>query len=185
MMTIFGGIKQFPWIQALLELLLSRTMARLIREHRQFSIDRVHSRLEAKDLHRGDIIDSILKHNGTEKEMSTDEIMANCNLMIAAGSDTTGAALTSCMFFVISNPAIYATLHREIDGKFQNVDDITIDSVGQIPYLEACISEALHIYPPNPNSNPRRGPVDGTTVQGIWVDQSVSFLSSEFLSIMY
>lgn len=88
--SIMTVIRQFPWIDSILQLFLSGFMARALRGHQELTIDKVDRRLEKQE-GRGDFLDIILNHSGADKKMTRNEIYSNSILLIMAGSETSGS----------------------------------------------------------------------------------------------
>jgi cytochrome P450 len=176
--TVLGSIRQFPWLDWVFTKVVDGTIMRVTREHHRLTIDKVSRRL-AKDTDRADFISQILKHRGSEKEMSRDEIMSNANLLIAAGAETTAAGTAACIYQLLRHPAVYLKVLDEIETLFKKESDITFESIMKIEYLDACIKESLRLYPPIPIFNPRIGAPKGTMVLGIQCKDDVG----RFLSI--
>ena len=65
-------------------------------------------------------------------------------------------------------------LVKEIRSTFTSEDDITIESLQQMPYLHACLEEGLRVYPPVPTGLPRTTPEGGAPISGKWVPEGVS-----------
>ncbi|KAI3326697.1 cytochrome P450 [Xylariaceae sp. AK1471] len=171
--TILGSIRQFPWINWVFQQLVNSTIMRVTRDHHKLTIEKVSRRL-AKDTQRGDFVAQILKHNGSEKEMSRDEIMSNANMLIAAGSETTAAGTAGCLYQIVKHPGVYRKVVEEIRTMFEKESDIVFESVEKLEYLDACINESLRLYPPIPIFNPRIGAPEGTMVLGILCKDDIS-----------
>jgi benzoate 4-monooxygenase len=71
-------------------------------------------------------------------------------MLLNAGSDTTTAGLTSTLYFLLKNPHCRQKLRNEIDAKLNSFDEgiVPYDAVRDLPYLRACIDEALRLRPP-------------------------------------
>ena len=171
--SIMSAIKQFPWIDSAVQFLLSGVMARAISHHQSLAIEKVDRRLERKT-ERGDFMDVILIHKGTDKEMTQDEIYANFNLLIMAGSETAAAAMAGCFYFLDKNPEVNHRLKHEIRSKFQSEKQITIKALTELPYLTAVLQESMRIYPPQPVFTPRVAPKGGGVIMGHFVPENVS-----------
>lgn len=83
--------------------------------------------------------------------------------MLNAGSETTGIALTNCLYLLISNPHCLEKLRSEVDAAFADADDIlpAFEKVRYLPYLKACIDESLRLHPPSATTTLRITPDQG------------------------
>jgi cytochrome P450 len=54
------------------------------------------------------------------------------------------------------------------------MDEITLTSSAQLPYLHAVIEESLRIYPPVADTLPRVTPPEGAAIAGQWVPGNTS-----------
>ena len=84
--------------------------------------------------------------------MKMPEIIAENQVMLSAGSDTTQPALTYTMFLLAANPEKQRTL-REILQKTLPTEGVTsvvasYNSLKNIPYLKACLDESMRLYAP-------------------------------------
>lgn len=75
-------------------------------------------------------------------------------------------------------------LTAEVRGAFKSEDEIDFMSVSNLPYLLACLDEALRMYPPVPTGLPRVVPPAGASIAEHYVPGGVShpFLSSGMLA---
>ncbi len=100
---------------------------------------------------------------------------------VNAGSDTTAIQLTNVMYQLLKNPSKLATLRKELDAalKDQGQDQdqpvvVPYAEVKALPYLRACLDEALRITPPVAFGLPRRTPPRGAMIGGTWVPGDVT-----------
>jgi cytochrome P450 len=115
----------------------------------------------------------ILRHND-ERGMTRAEIENTSGLLIIAGSETTSTLLTGATYLLLSNPDAYAKLKEEVHGAFKTAEEITLTSTSRLPFLHACLEEALRLYPPVPNALPRRLGADPAIIDGNFVPGNVS-----------
>lgn len=76
--------------------------------------------------------------------------------------DTTYGALTSALFHLAANPAIYAKLQAEVDSVCPGGEaSFSHEKVKNLPLLDGVINETLRLKPPVPNGTPRITPPEG------------------------
>jgi cytochrome P450 len=112
----------------------------------------------------GDFMEFVLNQNHSKHAKTTPEkspkipfgeLVADSNMMMNAGSDTTAAALSSTIYLLLSNPLCLDKLRQELDERLpftlddEHQNDISAySSVSDLPYLRACIDETLRLRPP-------------------------------------
>jgi cytochrome P450 len=84
--------------------------------------------------------------------------------------------LSGFFFLIGSHPEVLAKLTKEVRSSFNNEEEITLTSVGQLEYMLACLDEALRMYPPVPIGMPRVVPKGGFRIAGHMVPEDVSVL---------
>ena len=107
--------------------------------------------------------------NRKEESTSFEELQAPAEVLVLAGTETTGTALSGILYYLGRNAHVYEKLAQEIRTNFQSYEEITGRSTEMLPYLKAVIEEGLRTYPPVPIGLPRVSP--GETVDGYYVPQ--------------
>jgi cytochrome P450 len=98
------------------------------------------------------------------------ELIAECSIMMNAGSDTTATALTNVLFWILKHPDCFAKLRQEIDAVLEPDEIVAAyDRVRHLPYLRACLDESMRMTPPNTMNVPRITPAEGLEVMGHWI----------------
>lgn len=100
--------------------------------------------------------------------------MLNTSQLIVAGSETTATLLCGVTYLLLTNPAALAKATIEVRTTFKSDKDITLLSVMNLPYLLACLNEALRRYPSIVGGLPRQTPAGGSTIAGKYVAEGVS-----------
>jgi cytochrome P450 len=104
-------------------------------------------------------------------------------VLTIAGSETTATALTSATYFLSTTPRAMARLAAEVRSTFKQESAIDFLSVAKLPYLKAVTEEALRMYPPGPNAQPRITPPEGALILGEHIPGNVSHpLAEEILA---
>ncbi|KAJ3541828.1 hypothetical protein NM688_g6036 [Phlebia brevispora] len=102
---------------------------------------------------RGSSVKDLFYYLTEEEQLKSSKVIASGAgdglLAIIAGSDTAAAALGHICYFLLRDPECFKRLRQEIDEAFPNRHE-TFDPSKQadMPYLNACINEALRLYPP-------------------------------------
>lgn len=137
------------------------------------SVEKVRRRLERKTS-RPDLFSYILKNNPHGHGMSLDELDANAAVFVLAGSETTAALLSGCVYYLLRSPDKYNRLIKEIRGTLSRASDLKLQALIKLPYLNAVLTETLRIYPPVPAMLPRIVPEGGAFIDGHFVPAGVS-----------
>lgn len=140
-------------------------------EHAKHSATRVTKRLEKginADGH--DIWDLALSQEKKGKEgLTRKEMNLHAELFMTAGTETTATLMSGMTVHLFKNPQVYKKLVEEIRGAFASYEDITMEGIQALPYVNACLKEALRMYPPVPTTFPHLTPAEGSTICGRFV----------------
>jgi len=100
--------------------------------------------------------------------MGKEELTAEALTLLIAGSDTTSNSTCAIIYHLARNPHIQEKLHKELDEQLGTEDETvaTGDQVKRLPYLDACINEALRIHSTSALGLPRVVPEGGLTILG-------------------
>ena len=80
------------------------------------------------------------------RQMTDEEIIGQCLVFFAAGSDTTGATLAFTAYYLAHHPDVQEKLLREIDDAVRSRgDESTYKFVQSLEYLERVICEVLRL----------------------------------------
>lgn len=125
-----------------------------------------------------DMLGSFIRHGLTQEEASGEAL-----LQVVAGSDTSASTIRVVMLNLLSNPAAYRRLQREIDdgiaaGKISS--PIRDAEARQMPYLQAVIKEGLRIMPPAAGTFFKTVPPGGDVIDGKFIPAGTQIGSSPF-----
>ncbi|MFC4452929.1 cytochrome P450 [Deinococcus sonorensis] len=111
-------------------------------------LDRVvHSLIEARRAGPeggDDLLGMLIEATGEDGRMDDQQLRDEVMTLFLAGHETTASLLTSLFWFLGDHPAVLARVEAELDA----APGIGADSVRTLPYLMACIHEALRLSPP-------------------------------------
>ena len=102
-----------------------------------------------------------------KKAYSPQELFAEANLLVIAGSDTTAITLSGFFFYIARNPRPYEKLIKEICNTFGSVDEIVGGpKLSSCKYLRACIDETMRMTPVGPSELSRTVLTGGQMIEG-------------------
>ncbi|PVH98957.1 cytochrome P450 [Periconia macrospinosa] len=100
---------------------------------------------------------------------STEQLVSEAGLLIAAGSDTTITATTATFFYLTHYPDSLRRVQDDIRSRFADLEDICIGpELASCRYLAACIEESLRMSPPVGSTIMREVLPGGLEVDGEW-----------------
>lgn len=164
MITTMGYLGTF--IQALVP---RRVMAHAF-AHAQSTRDKVDRRLERKEF-RPDLMSGIWHKIGAPGGISREELYADAQIMIMAGSETSATLLAVAVYYLLRCPDKLAALRGEVRGAFATGDELAFSDVSGLPYLRAVIEEALRIHAPLPAGINRVAPEGGAIIDDQFVPE--------------
>lgn len=126
------ALQHFPIIFALVTKLIPKSVQDAIDASFKHTVDRVDKRLAMKT-DRPDILGLMLKHKEEGADMSMQELYANADLLMIAGTETTATSLSGLTWHLLSEPRCLKTLTEEIRGAFKSVEDITMETLPKLP----------------------------------------------------
>ncbi|KAF2711581.1 benzoate 4-monooxygenase cytochrome P450 [Pleomassaria siparia CBS 279.74] len=170
-------IRAWPGLEILSKVIAGKTMMAKRKLHMQHAIDRVEKRMALKT-DRPDIWTHVLRHNGSAegkgKGLTQKEMYSNSGLFMVAGTETTATLLSGLTYYLLKNPKKLERLNKEIREAFAKSEDMTMTTLGQLAYMNACISEGLRIYPPVPGKLPRLAPKGGAMLRGKFIPEGTT-----------
>jgi len=92
-----------------------------------------------------DLLDIMLEKEGSE--MSQENIRSQILTFLFAGHDSTAAAMSSFVVFLMANPEVEAKLRAEIE-EVVGTGDVEAGHLPQLTYLDWCLKETLRLLPP-------------------------------------
>ncbi|KAF2967122.1 hypothetical protein GQX73_g6442 [Xylaria multiplex] len=165
--SFVAAARFYPFIEFLLMKCIPPSLKKMQRDHYQQIVNKIERRLNF-ELERPDIMSHVIAGRG-KTAFSREETNATFMVLTTAGSETTATVLGGTLNYLVLHPDKLATLSREIREQFDSYENITLDTLRALPYLNAVINEGLRLCPPIPWVLPRRVPAAGETVCGVWL----------------
>jgi hypothetical protein len=126
--------QHFPPVWAVVQRLIPKSVHDIAEASVKHSADRVDKRL-AMETERPDIFGLVIKH-AAESNMSRQEMHANADLLMMAGTETTASMLSGLTYHLLISPDSMGRLTREIRESFATAEDIKSDGLAKLPVSE-------------------------------------------------
>ncbi|OAQ98301.1 hypothetical protein LLEC1_03589 [Akanthomyces lecanii] len=104
-----------------------------------------------------------LRQSEQDGEITFEEICANAQGYILAGSDTTASTLTYLIWSVCRRPHMQQHLVQQLEALPPDFDD---DDLRNVAYLSRVIDETLRLFTAAPSGLPREVPAEGASLAG-------------------
>jgi cytochrome P450 len=149
---------------------------------RQFAAKECEAR-KGRQSDRRDILSLLFAvKEAKPQEFDDNSVLSMASSNIFAGSDTTGISIGAVMYNLCKYPKCKDKLMEEIKEmvRREGLDvnkNMTFEAGFSMPYLQACIYEALRMHPAVGMSLPRVVPPDGFEVEGVYLPSGVSYNS--------
>lgn len=137
-------------------------------ENWKYCTDRVDRRLQRTPRHP-DLWSKILEKGEGAQGLTLEEQYANSFLFMTAGTETTATALSGTTYYLLKNPRYMERLTKEIRSTFSTVQDLDLDVLAGLKYLDAVLQEGLRMVPPVPIALPRVVPQGGAQINEHWI----------------
>ncbi|PVI05829.1 cytochrome P450 [Periconia macrospinosa] len=184
-----------PWVQAIFGNVIKLSISRLAREYKLFdlllkvftpksvaesahthynhSFDRVVKRLgRGIDIGKPDIWKLAMENNEKNEnvsDLSKRQMTADAGGFMMAGTETTATLLSGLLFLLLKHPEKMQRLQAEI--RALGKEDLRLETLYKLPFMAACISEGLRVYPPAPIAFFRTTPKGGNMICGEWIPE--------------
>ncbi|KAI9458860.1 putative P450 monooxygenase [Lactarius psammicola] len=100
---------------------------------------------------------------------SRQSLLDEAGILLGAGADTTGVALTTIAHHVLHNPAILQRLRAELRAAWPVLENVPrYEILEKLPYLTAVVKEGLRMFP-SATAHPRVVPPEGAVISGSFI----------------
>ncbi|SJL03470.1 uncharacterized protein ARMOST_06826 [Armillaria ostoyae] len=161
--TLFVGVLgQVPWMRDIIALAPSPGP---IITFQQFAGRKVEETSQRNPGMHQDILGIIQDESSGGLKLSKLQAAADASFIVLAGSDTVSEAMVALMRYLVGDHEIQATLRAELNVAFDGlIEDMDESTLSKLPFLNACIQEALRIVPPVAAGPPRWNGNSGTQI---------------------
>ncbi|KAK6211426.1 cytochrome P450 [Colletotrichum tabaci] len=170
--TVMQTGTHYPFVLKLFMALIPEKVKREQSQHDEFTEAKLRRRMDLGQ-ERPDLLEGLLRKKD-EWNMSFAKLKANSSILIIGGSETTATLLSGATYYLLMNPDALKKLTDEIRSTFKDESEIDFQSVSNLPYLLACLEEALRLYPPVPIGLPRIVPKGGANIADHYVPEDTT-----------
>ncbi|RAK82511.1 cytochrome P450 [Aspergillus fijiensis CBS 313.89] len=168
-------ISQAPWLMSLLVNLPGADSP--LQRYGAWIEARIREKMQRLHTPEHEATDAMSKMMPAMVNLSRSALYSEGELMVIAGGDTTATTMATVIFHLARSPLVQRKLQAELDEAAQRLREQSNDqendsepeasyyrSITSLPYLNACINEALRLQPPVPGEIPRKTPPEGIHV---------------------
>jgi cytochrome P450 len=123
--------QHFPPVWAVVQRLIPKSVHEIAEASVKHSADRVDKRLDM-ETERPDIFGLVIKH-AAESNMSRQEMHADVDFLMMAGTKTTASMLSGLTYHLLISPDSMGRLTQEIREAFATAGDINSDGLAKLP----------------------------------------------------
>ncbi|KIJ29724.1 hypothetical protein M422DRAFT_54062 [Sphaerobolus stellatus SS14] len=124
-----------------------------------------------------DILGIIQDTSSGGPALSEKEAAADAALMVMAGSDTVSQGSAALFRHIVGNITVQKRLREEARNAFEG-QDIDAATLARLPYVDACVQEALRLTPPVP-AGPPRFTKTGNQILGKYIPPAQNFVKPD------
>ena len=149
-MTLAASTRYYPWLEfILMRFIVPESILKMAEDHYQLARDKIHRRMNLEQ-QRSDFMTPVLDQGilnvGEEgKGMTMREIESTFSMLIIAGSETVGTALSAITNYLIQTPFALEKLNHDIRHAFTEESQIIITTLKEFVYLKTVIQKGLRV----------------------------------------
>lgn len=134
---------------------------------------------ELLEQNRSSLINAMGKINvKSNEEVRSEDILADFNLLILAGSETNSFALQATIYLLSIHPEVEKKLLQEL----RKEPFLSLETINQVKYLDRVIKEVFRLYPPAPFILPREINQTLVLTKEVTLEKGDIFFLSAFLT---
>ncbi|KAE8381191.1 cytochrome P450 [Aspergillus bertholletiae] len=163
--ALLGVLNQYPLFRRIHGVLLPKSLKRKLLEHQNLCVQKTGCRLQ-RGASRPDFVTQ----------------SSDMDSLTIAGSETTAALLSGCLYYICKHTYIMNQLCKEIRTAFSRDEEITSSKCFGLKYLNAVLEESLRMYPPVAGNLPRLVPKGGSIINGHFIPGDVTVSTHQYAS---
>lgn len=180
--TFFGAAYFFPLVKTALVALVPKHLKEMRAEHMSLTREKLQRRM-GLEAGRPDLMEGLLRSKDA-MALGAPALQMTSSILIVAGSETTASVLSAATYLLATHPSALARVAGEVRSGFGAEGEIDAAGVGRLPYVLACLEEAMRLYPPAPVGLPRLVRKGGADIAGYYVPEDVSLAPFFFLHLL-
>lgn len=168
-MSVSWLAREYKWLNLLIKLFTPKEVMEGAHFHYNHSYERVEKRIDRGiDIGKPDIWKLVLEKGG-ESGLSKRQMTADAAAFMMAGTETTATLLSGLTYLLLKHPHYLQRLQAEV--RALSKEDLKLETLAHLPFMAACIQEALRVYPPAPITFFRAVPKGGNIICGDWIPE--------------
>ncbi|CAI7643427.1 unnamed protein product [Penicillium pancosmium] len=158
----------YPFLYKVFIAVMPQAFLKAQAEQAEYTNLTVQKRLQCSTIgDRPDYIDSMLRDRGEKYRLSEYELESNASVIVLAGSETPADLLSGLTYWLLKTPEALLKATSEVRSLMSDESEITFGNVdARLSYVQACVNEALRLYPSLPGELQRMSPNRPIQVSG-------------------
>ncbi|KAL5923631.1 hypothetical protein ACKVV7_001725 [Pyricularia oryzae] len=146
MISYLMAINMYPILRNVVNFLIDGVARRGFDAQAQTLMPALERRIKLQE-QRLDLVDPLIgKMN--EWKWTINDLIPHAIMIVGAGSETTAGVLCGTTALLLEHPEAMARVTEEVRSAFSSDGEINLERVdSRLPYLRACIDEAMRLYP--------------------------------------
>ncbi|OAV99731.1 cytochrome P450 67 [Puccinia triticina 1-1 BBBD Race 1] len=171
-----GIVRNMPWLTPLVKAWPS-TQRKEQSEFRNFTRSMFLKRRNQGFGSQLDVFHYLLgEDTETGTRLNAAELAADSTLLVITGSDTTRTVFIAFFLYMLKHPGCM----EELQAELMAAPDLSPPTLGQLPYLNACLQETMRLQPPSPANLQRMCPPGGAVICGRHIPEGTKVRFSNY-----
>lgn len=167
--TSMAAVQNYAIARHFLAFFIRRYGAKYRDAFMQPCLERFDRRATDKSNTRPDLFHFATKEKKKDQQLPLQDMRNFSPFLMLAGGETTPSVLSGLTFCLVHHPDKLARLVKEVRDAFGSSDELTMEALLRLQYLNVCIDETLRRYPPIAAGVDRIVPESGAPIAGEFV----------------